>query len=59
MGTVGLCVGGIIQGGGLSEADGNLAEGVVDFEDFSAVDALRVLGWAGASLWNIAIALSL
>jgi len=53
VGTVGDCGGGVVQVGGAGEADGELAEGLVDFEDFGAVDGLGVFGWEGASLGHV------
>lgn len=58
MRPVGHCGGGVVQCGSLSEADGGLAEGVVDFEDFGAVDALGVLVGACASLRDVPVVIS-
>lgn len=55
IGAVGDCGGGVVQVGGAGEADGELAEGFVDFEDFGAVDGLGVFGWEGASLWDVSV----
>ena len=42
VGAVGNGGAGVVEGGGAGEGDGQLAQGVVYFEDFGAVDALRV-----------------
>jgi len=55
VGAVGDCGGGVVQDGGAGEADGELAEGFANFEDFGAVDGLGVLGWEGASLGHVSV----
>ena len=55
VGAVGLCVCGVVEGGCFSEADGELAQVVVYFEDFGAVDALGVFGWVCASLGYVSV----
>lgn len=45
---------GVVQGGGAGEGDGEVAEGVVDFEDFGPVDALWVFGRDDAALRDVA-----
>lgn len=54
VGAVGLGVGAVVQRGGSREADGELPQRVVDFEDLGAVDALRVLRGGGAALRDVA-----
>lgn len=54
VGAVGHGGAGVVEGGGAGEADGELAQGVVYFEDFGAVDALRVFGGHHAALRDVA-----
>ncbi len=52
--AVGLGVCGVVQFGGFGEVEGDVAEGGVDFEHFSAIFGLGVFGWGSGALGNVA-----